>query len=343
MYKIGANVYGTDGPLGRLLKVAIDPHTRRVTDLVVGADKLLNTARVIPVEVVDERDGDEIHLTVSSQNAEDYPAYREAEFASSASATADEMGYQSDETVQWALRYGEALAGIKHIQPRIKKRVPKGVDSDRPRIGRGTRVRNAYETIGYIDHVLVDEKSGEITHLVVRRGLLPFRAVVPMSMVKEVDDDTIYVPATHKQLQSLGKFTPRTDRDILSEVEDRLQAVTDFDLSQIKVSLIDGLVRLTGPVADVLGKREAQEIAEDVEGVLEVENKAVTDTEVESRVTAALLAHDRTALAQIDIRSENGIVTLTGSVADEETKAAAESIAAEQSGVREVNSRLTVE
>lgn len=339
-YDIGSDVHFTDGETGKLVKVVIDPHTKRVTDLVVKVGLLFKKERIIPVELVEDVEDDGIQLIIFSQELNNYPEYSETEFADSDPVLLDELGYSPDQGVQWALRYGKALAGKVWGQPRIREHVEEDAAAGKVAIGRGTRVRNGHETIGYVDHLLVDE-DGQITNLIVRRGLLPFRAVIPISMVEKVDGESVLVPASRKELQSLAKFTPRADRDILREVEDELQAAGDFDLSHIKVSLADGIVRLTGPVLNVLGKREAHQITAGIEGVLGVENRIVTDEELEARVAAALLTDERTFLATVEVESENGVVTLKGEVDSEETLADVEEIAASQPGVREVKNRLT--
>lgn len=275
-YEIGTVVYCTNGAAGKLLKVVIDPHTKRVTDLVIEQGLLLKKDCVVPVELVEDVKDDRITLSINSFEMAYLPEYRQAAFTNSDPDISGQLDYHPDQTTQWALRYGETLAGLKPVHSDTQERVHKDIAPDRPIIGRGTRVCNDDETIGTINHLLVDDESGEITHLIVRRGLLPFRAVIPMSMVKEVRDGTVYVSATRQQLYSLEKFIPRQDRDIRREIRDRLQAVTDFDLSQIKVSLSDGLVRLTGQVATRLDKQRAQEIAERVKGVLSVENQVET-------------------------------------------------------------------
>lgn len=340
MYEIGMDIICTDGKAGKVVKVVIDPHTKLITDLIVEKGFLQKLDRVIPVEQVIDVRVEGVFLAISSRELENYPEYRDEAFAAFDPALLDEMDYYPGEVDMWTLRYGQALAGHASVRPVITQRFHRGVDPDRAVVGRGTRVSNRIETIGYIDHLLVDKESEEITHLVIRQGLLPFRAIIPISLVKEVGDQTVYVPLSRKQLKKLEKFTPRADRDILSEIEDKLQADEKYDLGQIKVSLADGLVSLTGPVTSVLGKERAQRIAEGVKGVLGIENQVRTDKEVSSRVTMVLLTDPQTLLSKIDVGCQRGIVTLSGKVDSEETMAAAVEIASRQPGVLHVDNQL---
>jgi osmotically-inducible protein OsmY len=65
----------------------------------------------------------------------------------------------------------------------------------------------------------------------------------------------------------------RSDERIREDINDRLTDEWNIDASDIEVSVTDGDVILTGFVADRLQKRRAADIAEDVLGVANVENR----------------------------------------------------------------------
>jgi osmotically-inducible protein OsmY len=225
------------------------------------------------------------------------------------------------------------------VRPELHQRVRQGLNSDQPVIGRGTRVYSDRETIGYVDHLLVDD-SGSITHLILRRGALPFRAVVPMQMVKDVGEKGLYVPASKNQWAEIERYRPRPDADIEDEIASQLAGEDEVDLEGIGVSVIDGMVHLKGLVADLPAKRRAHALAASTEGVVWVQDEILTDGEVQARVTAALLADPRTALSDIGVQVRSGVVTFHGSVDREGTKAAATSIAKAQAGVVAVQNGL---
>ncbi len=70
---------------------------------------------------------------------------------------------------------------------------------------------------------------------------------------------------------------------------------------------------------------------------------SVIKSDVVKRVDTALAEDKRTAEFEINVIDEQGVVTLTGSVASPEAKTAAEDIAAAQAGVIEVINNLEVE
>lgn len=340
-YEIGMDVFCSDGKIGKLIKVALDPHSNRVTDLIVEKGLVLKRDRVFPVELVERVSSDAIYLTISQQAVTQYPVYREVEFKINEQPILQELGYLPNQTTHWDWRYGATPTIDGTVRPAIREKVHKGIEPTHHVIGRGTRVCNVDETIGYVDHLLLDQ-SNKVTHLVMRRGLLPFRAILPIDLIREKGSDTVYVSLTRQELNSLEKYTPRSDKDLLVEIGDKLSQITDFDLNHIKVELVDGLVKLTGSVASVMGKERAQRIAESVKGVLGVQNEIRTNTEVESRVTTALLTDPRTLLARIDVTCDAGVVTLRGSVKDKAIIEAATEIAANQPGVRQVENKMTL-
>ena len=274
MYKIGTDVYCLDGKAGKLIKVVLDHHSHRITDLIVEKGLLVKQDRVIPVEAVQWVNENGILLSISSREMANYPEYREVEFAISEPAVLEELGYKyvPGDSLTWAARYGFP---VESYRPAIKERVREGVDPDRALIGRGTRVIGHDGTAGYIDHLLVDDKSGEISHLVVRQGLLPSQLVIPMEMVERIEDESVYVRASREELEGLKQYTARTDARILAELKDQLAALKDIDLSQLQISLVNGLVKLAGPLGSSASQRVLQ-VAEGIEGVVGVENQMTT-------------------------------------------------------------------
>lgn len=65
----------------------------------------------------------------------------------------------------------------------------------------------------------------------------------------------------------------RSDERILEDIHNRLTDEWNIDASDIEVTVTDGEVILTGFVADRFQKRRAADIADDVYGVTNVENR----------------------------------------------------------------------
>lgn len=71
-------------------------------------------------------------------------------------------------------------------------------------------------------------------------------------------------------------------------------------------------------------------------------SEAVTDAAIVTKINAALMADDRLKATKIDVRAEDGRVTLTGTAPDAGSQARATTLASAVQGVRSVDNQLVV-
>jgi hyperosmotically inducible periplasmic protein len=71
-------------------------------------------------------------------------------------------------------------------------------------------------------------------------------------------------------------------------------------------------------------------------------SEAVTDAAIVTKVNAALVADDKLKATKIDVKAENGHVTLTGTAPDAGSQARATTLANAVNGVRSVDNQLVV-
>ncbi|MDF1515082.1 MAG: BON domain-containing protein [Anaerolineae bacterium] len=338
-FNIGAEVTCQDGRCGRLHKVVVDPSSKRVTDLIVERGYLLTTDRVLPVDVVQNSAGDEITLSMTSDDLTEYPEYREIEFEQPDSVV--KLGvYKREDMRCWQQNY--QVVCHEPVVPFIRRTIDKGIEPYQSVIERGTKVMNVVRTLGYVDHVLVDPKTDEITHVVMRRGLLPYYPIIPISDINSVSDSGIWTDLSEVDVQTLPRHRKRDAEDIETDIQGALRAdAHNYDAVSFEV---DGsIVTLTGYVEDVEAMRRAVAIAYSTPGVLGVENKLNTDLSVITRVRYALLNHPRTEIAAVEVVNNNGVITLKGNVDTADIKATAEEIASQQSGVISVINDIRIE
>jgi hyperosmotically inducible protein len=120
----------------------------------------------------------------------------------------------------------------------------------------------------------------------------------------------------------------------------------------INVETQAGVVTLRGKVESDKEKSAAEAIAKKVDGVKSVHNvlqvvpdsqrKAVDakDDDIKDAVKARLAKDERLKDASVKVRSDNGLVTLMGSVANVQTKARAADLARGVAGVKAVRNEL---
>jgi osmotically-inducible protein OsmY len=90
------------------------------------------------------------------------------------------------------------------------------------------------------------------------------------------------------------------------------------------------------PAAAEVGQAVEPAKPADIELPIDVEDAALT-----ARVKTRLMADSRVGALDIDVGGQNGIVTLKGSVKDEQEKAAAEEVARGTEGVTDVVNMIT--
>jgi uncharacterized protein YrrD len=270
---IGAPVRCEDGACGRLTKVVIDVYTERITDVVVEKGLLLSTDRVIPIAKVEHADEDGVQLSLSADELAAYPEYREVEYTEP-SAGARAGKYDRGDVRCYNGTYSQACE--TPVVPSVRHTVHPGLDSDRGFVGRGTRVLNPEGEVATVDHVLVDPESGEITHLVLRRGLFPKYPILSIKDVDEFGDDVVTVNLSEEQIEALPHYRRRSAEDIEAELTDRY-AKSSQEFDDVEVSVEGGIAHLSGTVPDVEAKRHAEAIARAAPGIIDVENDLESD------------------------------------------------------------------
>jgi osmotically-inducible protein OsmY/sporulation protein YlmC with PRC-barrel domain len=338
-FRIGSTVRCHDGKCGELEKVVIDPHTRRVTALVVAKGLLFPDKRVVPVSIVQEAEPD-IVLDMDADDLAELPAYEERVYEKPPEGWETSTQIPTSDMIMpimpWTVVQGQTL------RPIIRYQVHQGVPKEDVVVERGTQVECVDGVIGKVDHVLITSDTGEFTHLVVDRGPLATRLIVPRELIGALGETVIRLDATKEELKGLHCVHTREDDDIEAEFRDRLLDIP-LDPDNFDIEVQSGLLRVSGTVADVATKRHVEGLAWAVDGVVGVKNELDTATSLRSRVVTALANDPRTDLAAIDISAQGSVVTLAGKVDDDTVVKAAEQVAKQVEGVTEVINDLVVE
>jgi hyperosmotically inducible periplasmic protein len=120
----------------------------------------------------------------------------------------------------------------------------------------------------------------------------------------------------------------------------------------------DGVVTLQGEVEDAQAKAEAVRIAQTTEGVSRVDDRlrikpanasqappiaeTVADGWLTTKIQSKYFVDDEVRARNIDVSTDNGIVTLTGTVANAEERRQAVALARNTDGVKEVKDQLEI-
>lgn len=113
----------------------------------------------------------------------------------------------------------------------------------------------------------------------------------------------------------------RNDEEIRKDIQQILCGIDILKNCQIKVSVQDGVVTLSGLIDSFWKKMRVEELAASVEGVLDVKNdiqvipeENVPDEIISEEIKDALTRIDVKGLEKVKIKVKDGIVTLSGPV-----------------------------
>ena len=336
---IGAAVHCKNGRAGRLVKIVVDPHTKRITDLIVEKGHLQKKDRVLPLSAVELTTKDDIYLKIDCAELANYPEYREVEFTMPAPGAYNPYG--SNEVLHWATAYGPVTIDDYHV-PRIRQTIREGIDAEDKVLERGMPIYSLDGMIAKIDHLLVNPETGDVLYIIARKGVFPYQVIVPMTAVDEIGEKGVYIRKTNEEIQDFARYTPRLPVDILQDLRQRLdEAVSDF--RHVQLDLQNGVMRLFGHVENEARRQEAEQIAHGVSGVVDVDNALTTSAAIRDEILAAIQSDERTQGQEIDAAFQQGIVTLTGVVTSPETRQAAEELAAQHPHVIAVVNDLKTE
>lgn len=196
--RIGAEVLGTDGVCGELMRVIIDPVAQALTHLVVAPKHHAALGRLVSVLLI-EADGDPIRLRCSRA---EFHELDEAEDLRFLRASTPGWGYGLDQVRLWpyyALGYGGI--GIGRLTRLIlSDHVPAG----EVQVRRGDRVHASDGWIGSVQGLVIDPKARQMTHVLLQEGHLWGRrqVAIPIGAASRVDNE-IHVGLTKKQVEDL--------------------------------------------------------------------------------------------------------------------------------------------
>ncbi len=141
-----------------------------------------------------------------------------------------------------------------------------------------------------------------------------------------------------------------SDEDVRQSVIKNLSDDPDLERTDIRTSVKDGIVTLEGSVDAYWKKWEAEYTTCNVRGVCDIVNKVtvvptmqIADKVIAEDVEAAIERRRNVNIEDIDIRVENGVVTLSGTVPDWDSRRAAINAAEFTKGVIDVIDELTIQ
>jgi len=166
----------------------------------------------------------------------------------------------------------------------------------------------------------------------------------PACLLVAAGMQTLGLPALHAATTN----QEITDSGITSAVEAGLAEARGVALNGVDVTTSQGVVTLSGSVENLLDQVRAQKTAEGIRGVLDVTDKitvnpaSLPDEDIRKNIQAALQQDPATDSYQTTVAVQDGVATLTGSLASYAEKQLVSRVAEGVKGVKEVRNQINI-
>jgi sporulation protein YlmC with PRC-barrel domain len=186
--RLKAHVECLDGRIGRLENIILNPHTEKVTYLVVRENDFANTQRLVPERLVKEASHDTIFLSIRKEKFDRLKNFIQEEYIPS-----NIMLYMAEDA---GLNLGTPAAVLVEHEA-----VPAGGLV----VHKGAGVYATDGHVGRVDEFLVEKKAGRITHLILREGHLWGKKdiSVPINQVDRYEDGSVYLSIDKNAVNNL--------------------------------------------------------------------------------------------------------------------------------------------
>ena len=190
-----------DGPCGKSTHLIVDPDSGKLTHFVVKDKKLADAPhrpdRLVPVEKVRDTTGGVIRLNCTREEVAGMPPFTSIHFI--------QKGIPD---------YGDSVVGGTQISEPLppteaytwaRKVEDEHVPSGELALSQDMAVKTKEGKVGQVDGLVVDPDSGEITHLLMRKGHLwgAKDVTVPVSAIADADEGNVYLKIDKQTIQDL--------------------------------------------------------------------------------------------------------------------------------------------
>lgn len=221
-FTIGADATCSDGTCGEVIRVVVDPVALAITHLVVEPKQQEGLARLVPLELLDKSEGDEIRIRCTLVEFDNLESAEETEFLP---VDVGYAGYGPDQVFRQPYYHlglaeyggftlGDGAQAPRHPKARNSRQVVTHdtLPSGEVGIRRGDHVHATDGELGKVQGLVIDPQNHHVTHVLLQEGHLFGRKNVAIPITDVVGfDDGIRLKLTVEQVRDL----PRVNVDRL--------------------------------------------------------------------------------------------------------------------------------
>jgi uncharacterized protein YrrD len=219
-FKENAEVLSSNGEkVGRIDRVVIDPESNELTHLVVKKGFLFTKDKVVPIDLVETTDEDQVVLKEGPQTPEDFPDFEETHYIQaqeSGSFAKQDLGGVKPLAWYYPFPRGSwwraSMGGYPgYPQPPYLRKTELNIPDDTVPLEEGAKVVSSDgEHIGDIERIYADEEEQRATHVMVSQGLISkSRKLIPTMWVKHVHEEGVRLSISKNFVEHLPEYAPQ--------------------------------------------------------------------------------------------------------------------------------------
>ncbi len=258
-FPLDADVQCTDGPGGVSSTIIVDPVNETVTHIAVRDPERAHTEYLVPVDRIGATTADSVQLNCTQAELRQMQQFIDTEFIDMPTSY-----YSGD----MAMGYGYTGPDVVVVEHEL---IPEGKIA----VHRDMAVEATDGYIGTVEELLIDQTSGQVTHLVLQKGHFwgETNVSLPITEIDKVEDYTIYLKLDKASIEVLPVVQIRR---LYSKKE-----LNELDIVLLIVTF-DALDRAdqARKILQTLSKTEAMDLRGVATIVKEADNKVkIKDTE----------------------------------------------------------------
>ena len=193
--RLKSHVECTDGRIGRLENIILNPKTQKVTYLVVRESDIGNTLRLVSEHLIEKSTPETISLSINKERFKKMKPFIQEEYI------------PSNITLYMAEMEGWDMGTPASVFVE-REAVPAGGIVVR----KGEKVFAADGHVGQVDEFLVEQKAGRITHLILREGHFWGKKdiSIPVNQIDRYEEGNIRLKIDKRQVEALPVIDLKT-------------------------------------------------------------------------------------------------------------------------------------